>query len=145
MDTGGYIIKVLLSPFEEENKDVVKQIKAIYNSHRNLCEYLEDVDVVHPEELDFHAEFEIEPGNDASVILARVYLTILRYLSGGVSLSIPEDQPTSGLSLEQWLEGSENALRIVIPEQQNTEYELYKKLTAIKGIRSFSTCYLQKV
>lgn len=144
MDTGGYIIKVLLSPFEEENKDVVKQIKAIYNSHRNLCEYLEDVDVVHPEELDFHAEFEIEPGNDASVILARVYLTILRYLSGGVSLSIPEDQPTSGLSLEQWLEGSENALRIVIPEQQNTEYELYKKLTAIKGIRSFSTCYLQK-
>nr|WP_129734245.1 hypothetical protein [Parabacteroides goldsteinii] len=142
--TGGYIIKVLLSPFEEENKDVAKQIKAIYNSHRNLCEYLEDVNVVHPEKLDFHAEFEIEPGNDASVILARIYWTILCYLSGGVDLSIPEDQPTSGLSLEQWLEGSENALRVVIPEQQNTEYELYKKLTAIKGICSFSTCYLQK-
>lgn len=142
--TGGYTVKVLLSPFKEDRKNVVAQVEAIYNEHRNLCEYLEKVEIVQHEELDFCAEFEIEAGEDASFILAKVYWTILSYLFGEVSISMPEDQASSGLSLEQWLEGSENALRVVIPELQNTEYELYKKLCAVKGIRSFSICYLKK-
>ncbi|WP_455638789.1 hypothetical protein [Parabacteroides sp.] len=142
--TGGYTVKVLLSPFKEERKDVMAQVEAIYNKHRNLCEYLEKVEIVQHEELEFCAEFEIEAGKDASFILATVYWTILSYLFGEVSISLPEYQPGSGLSLEQWLEGSENALRVVIPELQNTEYELYKKLCAVNGIRSFSICYLKK-
>ncbi len=141
--TGAYTVKVLLSPFRQKCENIVKQVKAIYNSHRNLCEYLKDVVIVKQKMLDFYAEFEIEAGKDASIVLAKVYWVILRYLFGEVCISVPEDQPASGLSPEQWLEGSENALRVVIPEQQNTEYELYKKLSAIKDIRSFSTCYLK--
>ena len=38
----------------------------------------------------------------------------------------------------------ENAVRVIIPRQQNTEYELYKKLWQVEGIQSFSTCYLMK-
>lgn len=143
--TGGYTVRVVLSPFEEENeKAVIKQIKKVYNSHRNLCEFLGEVMIVHPEELEFHAEFEIKPGEDASIVLAKLYGVILRYLSGGVYISTPEEQPLSGISPEEWLEGSEDAVRVVIPRQQNTEYELYKKLWLVEGIQSFSTCYLMK-
>lgn len=143
--TGGYTVKVVLSPFEEDNgKEVVKQIKRVYNSHRNLCEYLDKVTIVQSAELEFHAEFEIEPGKDASIVLARLYGTILHYLSGGVYVCTPEELETSGLSPEEWLEGAEGIMRVVIPVQENTEYELYKKLCLVEGIRSFSTCYLMK-
>lgn len=144
--TGGYTVKIALSPFEEEDngKTVVKQVAKIYNSHRNLCEYLDKVIIVRSAELEFHAEFEIEPGKDASIVLAKLYETILHYLSGGVYVCAPEGLETSGLSPEEWLEGSESIVRVVIPMQKNTEYELYKKLCQVEGIRSFSTCYLMK-
>lgn len=143
--TGGYTVRVVLSTFEEDQERIVKKlVKAVYNSHRNLCEYLDEVVVVQPEELEFHAELVIEPGKDATVLLAKLYAVILHYLSGSVSISTPEEWVTSGLSPEEWLEGSENGVRVVIPRQQNTEYELYKRLWQVEGIQSFSTCYLKK-
>lgn len=143
--TGGYTVSVSLPPFgETDEKAVAQRIGEVYNSHRNLCEHLDKITVVQPEELEFRAELEIEPGKDATVVLARLYAVILRYLAGSVSISTPEEQAVSGLSPEEWLEGSENAARIVIPRQQNTEYELYRKLWQVEGIRSFSTCYLTK-
>ena len=77
-------------------------------------------------------------------MLAEVYWTILRYLSGAVRILTPDDQTAAGISPENWLEGSKDAIRVEIPELQNTEYELYKQLRAADGIRSFSTCYLMK-
>ena len=55
--TGGYTVKIALSPFEEEDngKTVVKQVAKIYNSYRNLCEYLDKVIIVRSAELEFHA------------------------------------------------------------------------------------------
>lgn len=144
-DSGGYTVSIVFSPFEENNeKEVIKRIRELYNKHRNLCEHLDEIVIVKPEELVFHAEFEIEPGKDASVVLAQLYWTILHYLSGAVSTSTPEGLTDSGIPPEEWLEGSETAVRVVIPEQRNTEYELYQKLCRVEGIKSFSTCYLMK-
>lgn len=142
--TGGYTVKVVLPPFEEAGNDVVRQVEKVYNSHRNLCEYLDRVLIVQPDKLEFHAEFEIEPGEDANHLLATIYWVTLHYLAGAVRISTPEEQAVSDISPEEWLEGQENAARVVIPEQQNTEYELYKELCRVKGIQSFSTCYLMK-
>ncbi len=145
MDSGGYTVSIVLPFFGESNeKEVTKRVKELYNGHRNLCEHLDKVVIVKPEELEFHAEFEIEPGKDASVVLAQLYWTILHYLSGTVSTSTPEELAASGIPPEEWLEGSETAVRVVIPQQQNTEYELYQKLWQVEGIKSFSTCYLMK-
>lgn len=144
-DSGGYTVSIVFSPFEENNeKEIIKRIRELYNEHRNLCEHLDKIVIEKPEELVFHAEFEIEPGKDASVVLAQLYWTILHYLSGAVSTSAPEGLTDSGIPPEEWLEGSETAVRVVIPEQRNTEYELYQKLCRVEGIKSFSTCYLMK-
>lgn len=144
--TGGYTVKIVLPPFNKEIKSetLVEKVQKVYNEHRNLCEYLNQVIVVKPEELEFHARFEIEPGRDATLMLVEIYQIILRYLSGAVSISTPEEQEISGMPLEEWLEGSDDTVRVVIPRQQNTEYELYNKLWQVKGIKSFSVCYLMK-
>ncbi|EOS19243.1 MULTISPECIES: hypothetical protein [Parabacteroides] len=142
--TGGYTIRAVLSPFEGNPETIRQQIETIYQSHRNLCEHLDRIEISQPEELEFHADFEIEPGKDATLMLAEVYWTILRYLSGAVRILTPDDQTAAGISPENWLEGSKDAIRVEIPELQNTEYELYKQLRAADGIRSFSTCYLMK-
>lgn len=144
--TGGYTIRILLSPFRAENeKKICEQVKALYHRYRNLCEFLSgEVEILKPNELEFQAEFEIEPGEDASVVLARLYATILRYLSGTVRVATPDEATASGISPEEWLEGATGAMRSVVPEQQQTEHELYRQLLMVKGIRSFTTCYLTK-
>lgn len=142
--TGGYTIKAILSPFENDHKDVAKQIATVYNSRRNLCEYLDKVVIMQPEELEFQAEFEIKPGEDVTLVLAKVYWAILHYLSGAVRISTSDELVASGMSPEEWLEGLDDTVRVVIPKQQYTEYELYKELCLVEGISSFSTCYLMK-
>lgn len=142
--TGGYAIRVLLSPFgNEDGREVCARVKSLYNRHRNLCEFLSgEVETVKPDELEFHAEFEIEPGADASDVLARLYAAILRHLSGAVRVSVPDT--ASGTPPEEWLEGLTDAARPVMPGLQPTEHELYKQLRKVDGVRSFTTCYLMK-
>lgn len=80
---GGYTFRVTVSPFEQEqNEPILKNVEAEYNRHRNLCEYLRHIEIVQPEELTFQADFEIGTGEDASIVLARIYHVILRHLSG---------------------------------------------------------------
>ena len=144
-EKGGYNVSFTLSPFEEENGAyIVKCIKEIYNRHRNLCERLNDVAVVQQDKLEFQAELEAEPGCDATALLARIYATILRYLSGAAHICTEEERLTSGLSPEEWLEGSEDGTRIVTADRKYTEYGLYKELRELDGIRAFSICYLMK-
>lgn len=142
-ETGGYTFRLLLSPFEDTPEDIERQAKDVYNSHRNLCEHLDRVETVKPEELEFHADFEIEPGSDATELLAEAYLTILRYLAGSVRIDTPE-KDNGNLPPEAWLEGSEDAVRVTVPSQKDTESELYLQLRGIEGIRSFATCYLMR-
>lgn len=144
-ETGGYKVSFTPSPFEEGNEAaIVKRIREIYNSHRNLCERLNHVAVVLQDKLEFQAELELEPGCDATLLLARIYGTILHYLSGTAHLCTEEERLASELPPEEWLEGSEDGTRIIMASQQYTEYELYKKLRGLDGIRSFGICYLMK-
>ena len=144
-ETGAYTVRILLSPFDGSNGDeTVRLVEEAFHSRRNLCERLEKVEIIRPDILDFEAELEIEPGEDATEVLARIYGRILRYLSGSMSLLTPGSRPADGFSPEAWLEGSEDTLRAVLPRQEYTEHELYKQLCGIKGVDRFRTCYLTK-
>ncbi len=144
--TGGYTIRILPSPFSKEKTEkMCEAVKALYHRYRNLCEFLSgEVEVLKPEKLEFHAEFEITPGADATDVLARVYAAILDYLSGAVRISMPEGTAVSIVSPGDWLEGMTGVVRPVLSEGKRTEHELYKRLRVVKGIRSFTTCYLMK-
>ena len=142
-ETGGYTMRPVVSPFEDAPEDIERQVWQVYNSHRNLCEHLDRVETAHPEELEFHADFEIEAAHDATALLAEIYRTILRYLCHTATLSTPEED-AEGIFPETWLEGSEDIVRTVIPKQKDTESELYMQLRGIGGIRSFATCYLMR-
>lgn len=141
--TGGYTVRLFPSPFEDwkEHETLEEQVRKAYNSHRNLCEYLEKVETVRMEELDFHADLEIEAGEDASDVLARLYLEILEYLFRTPVLSTP-DEDKDGLPPAEWLEGQAGALRVTFPDQEDTEHELYGRLCRVKGVHAFKTCYL---
>ena len=143
--TGGYIIRILPSPFRKDTDRICEEVKALYHRYRNLCEFLSDeVEILRLDELEFHAELEIAPGEDATNVLVRVYAAILDYLSGEVRISMPYDTSVSGISPEEWLEGMTGIVRPTISEGKRTEYELYKRIRAVKGVRSFTTCYLMK-
>lgn len=141
VSTGEYSIQVERSSFGEPS-DIEDKIRACFHEHRNLCENLKKITLHDPVPLTLHSELEINPGEDATAILAQIYWTIIRYLSGSMRIEKPEMFLFSALSPEEWLDGPTENMRVIIPEQRNTEYELYQKLTRIGGIKAFKTCYL---
>ena len=142
--TGNYNVRLVKSPFQEGEENVEKEIRCFYHAHRNLCENIGNISVVSPEQLVLYAELEIETGYNATDILAKVYWTIIQYLSGSIEIAFPEERLTSGLSPEQWMEGTTEGVRVTIPVQADTEHELYLKFFKIKGIKAFKTCYLKE-
>ena len=144
-ESGGYTVRILLSPFAETSgEEVTKLVTEVFHSHRNLCESLSSVEILQPDILDFEADVELEPGADATGVLARLYRRILRYLSDGADVLTPDNRLAGGVSPEEWLEGSEDTLRTVLPKQEDTEHELYTKLCAVEGVARFHTCLLTK-
>lgn len=142
-ETGGYIVRILPSPFEDarEREVLEEQVRKVYHCHRNLCEYLEKVETVSLKELEFCADLEIEAGEDATDVLARLYLEILEYLYRSPAFTTP-DEDKEKMSPSEWLEGQTGTVRVIFPKQQDTEHELYGRLCRVKGVRSFKTCYL---
>lgn len=144
-DSGGYTVSVLLSPFAETTEeDTQRIVTEAFHSRRNLCEWLAGVEILQPDMLDFEADVELDPGADATGVLARLYHRILRYLSDEANVLTPDSRLAEGVSPEEWLEGSEGTLRTVLPAQEDTEHELYKRLCAVEGVARFHTCLLTK-
>ena len=112
--TNGYAVSFVKMPFYDDEL-LARRIASLYQQHRNLSEWLERVEPAEAEALSFEAEIDIEPGVDASTVLARIFWCILQYLSGDAA------------------------------EQKNrTEHELYKRLCGVEGVKYYRTCFLNK-
>ncbi len=112
--TNGYSICFVKMPFYDDEK-VAKKIASLYQRNRNLSEWLMRVEPAEAETLSLEADIDIDPGSDATTVLANVYWCILQYLAG---------------------EG---------PDQKGrTEYELYKQLRKVEGVKYYRTCFLKK-
>lgn len=141
-DTGSYEIRIVPPALGNPRHDIETQVKKFFHENRNLCENLDSVTTVTPPLLNLHSEFEIEPGEDATNLLAQVYWKIMQYLSGSIQIEQAQERPFSKLSPGEWFEGPTGTTRVVIPKQKNTEHDLYETLVRIKGIKVFKTCYL---
>lgn len=141
--TGQYDVRLRISPYFSHDGSVEASVLRFLNRHRNLCEQFGRVETESPEELSFHADFEIETGCDATEILVELYDRTVRYLAGDVEIVRPASDDALPMREDEWYEGPVKDVRAEIPVQQNTEHELYTRLTRIPGIVSFKTCYFK--
>lgn len=140
-ERGLYDIGLRISEFFPNDGMVKDRVLGFLNRHRNLCEQFGKIEVYSPKELTFHADFEIEAGGDATEILVQIYWTAIQYLSGSVRIMRPAPDGSLSLGEDEWYEGPVRRVRAEIPEQRNTERELYLRLADIPGIVWFKTCY----
>ena len=137
---GIYHFRLRLSPFFK-GPDITDRVRRFFHKHRNLCENVGDVTIDEPKNLLFRADMEIEAGSDATDVLVQVFYTTMQYLAGSVKI---EPKPQEGFAVlppEEWYDGPVGDFRVVIPEQKDTETELYHILTGIDGVKGFKTCY----
>jgi hypothetical protein len=139
--TGSYDFTLSLSPFFRRQELLEEQIRQLFHKSRNLCETIGKVVIKQPEELSFHAELEIYPGTDATDILAQIYLQSMQYMAGSVQIKQAPLDDFASISPEKWFDGPLEEVGVTMPEQKNTESELYWLLCKINGIKSFKTCY----
>ena len=139
-EQGIYHFRLRLSPFFK-GPDITERVRRFFHKHRNLCENVGEVTIEEPKNLLFSADMEIESEADATDVLVQVFYTSMQYLAGSVKI---EPKPQDGFAVlppEEWYDGPVGDLRVVIPEQKNTETELYHILTGIDGVKGFKTCY----
>lgn len=137
---GIYHFRLRLSPFFK-GPDITERVRRFFHKHRNLCENVGEVTIDEPKNLLFSADMEIEAESDATDVLVQVFYTTTQYLAGSVKI---EPKPQNGfatLTPEDWYDGPVGDLRVTIPEQKDTETELYHTLMKIDGIKGFKTCY----
>ncbi len=144
-NNGVYNFRLRLSPFLRENDYLIQQVRSFFYMHRNLCENIGEVSIVDTKDLAFTAEIEILPEADATEILAKVFYTAMKYLAGSVHMKSIKDQATEDFIAEEWYDGPVGNLKISIPNQKDTETELYWKFMGINGIVSLKTCYFYEV
>ena len=139
-EQGIYHFRLRLSPFFK-GPDITERVRRFFHKHRNLCEYVGEVTIEEPKNLLFSTDMEIESEADATDVLVQVFYTTMQYLAGSVKI---EPKPQEGFAVlppEEWYDGPVGDLRVVIPEQKDTETELYHILTGIDGVKGFKTCY----
>lgn len=135
-----YDFKLRLSSFFTDNYTIRERVGKFLNRYRNLCEQIGEISIEQTEALFFHADFRIEPGQDATDILVQIYWTAMHYISGSVEIRRPESEDMLPMRADEWYDGPVAEVRADIPEQRCTESELYWKLRQIPGIESFKTC-----
>lgn len=139
-EQGIYHFRLRLSPFFK-GPDITERVRRFFHKHRNLCENVGEVTIEEPKNLLFSADMEIESDADATDVLVQVFYTTMQYLAGSVKI---EPKPQEGFAVlppEEWYDGPVGDFRVVIPEQKDTETELYHILTGIDGVKGFKTCY----
>ena len=141
---GTYDIRLYPSPFFKSSDDIAKQVRKLYHANRNICENLHEISFPQLTELDFHSELEIIPGIDCTSVIVQIYWNIIYYLSGSIRMEYQDRHFHSDTPTEEWMDGINTHFRVIIPDQKETEQELYNLLTRIEGIKSFKTCYLVK-
>lgn len=137
---GIYHFRLRLSPFFK-GPDITERVRRFFHRHRNLCENVGEVTIDNPKNLLFSADMEIEPGADATDVLVQVFYAIMHYLAGSVKIAAKPQEGFEVLSPDEWYDGPVNDLHVDIPEQKNTETELYHTLMKIDGVKGFKTCY----
>lgn len=148
-ETQTFDFKLSLSPFYDDENGVIGRVRNFLNNHRNLCENIGKVEICHPIPLTFEAELEIFPEFNATDILIQVYWKAMQYLSGSVRLETDgfrkseKKEDMDYCRPDIWYDGPVEDIRVVIPEQKDTQRELYWKLYEIEGIRNFKTCWFK--
>lgn len=143
IDESRYDFDLRLSPFLSNNHLIQERINKFLNRHRNLCERIGKIDVDKTEELFFNADFEIEPGTDATDILVQIYWTAMNYIAGSVEIRHIENSCMLPMKADEWYDGATADVRADFPNQCHTENKLYWELKQIPGIVSFKTCYFK--
>ena len=119
--TGGYAVTLTLTPLAKvEEEEVIRQVTEMLHARR-----LVKVEAAAAEPLNFEADIVIDPGADATDVLARVYWRILRYLAGDITMEAPDSRMAEESTPEEWLDGS-------------------GKLVKVEGVRYFRTCFLTR-
>lgn len=138
-----YDFRLRLSAFSTDSDRVRERVAGFLNRHRNLCEQIGEIDLEQTEELSLHADFEIEPGRNATDILVQVYRRAMHYLAGSVEILQRESGMALSARADEWYDGPVEEVKAETPYQRNTESELYWKLKQIPGIVSFRTCWFK--
>lgn len=139
-EQGIYHFRLRQSPFFK-GVDITERVRRFFHKHRNLCENLGEVTIDEPKSLLFSADMEIEAGSDATDVLVQVFYTSMQYLAGSVKIELKPQEGFATLAPEDWYDGPVDDLRVTMPEQKNTETELYHILMKIDGVKDFKTCY----
>ncbi len=142
---GTFNFHLRLTSFFRRRDDLAMRVRRFFHEHRNLCENIGEVSIAKPKELLFAADIELALDADPTNVLVQIYYTAMQYLAGSVCMKSIQDSSAEDYIAEEWYDGPVENLKVLIPEQKDTETELYWRFMSIDGIESLKTCYFYEL
>lgn len=133
----------------EAGVDTLAGMRSIYDSHRNLCEDLDDMTILPDVECDLHAEIEIAGGHAPADILARIYFECSKRIAADFNWTSFEDALKRQTTPEELFKGPLTTRGLIKDEEtsshpreiQNTD--LIAIVKAVEGVESVRTIFLK--
>lgn len=71
---------------ELDEKAVIQKIRSVFAAHRNLCEDIHRVEIIHTVPYFLAGEIEIQPAHNSAKIYAEIFLQCAHYISSGIQI-----------------------------------------------------------
>ena len=126
---------------QDEYPQIQREIRAFFNANRNLCEDLETIDILQPEQVSFTCEIDIFQDETVEDILSEVLYRTEQYFNPSVKFSQLEELQEKGMGLEEIFDLPSYKHGFILKEQlkdKQPEYNVSKMndiILDIPGIR----------
>ena len=141
-ETGTYDFALDVWPDTPQSRrnQMVDEVKALYHSHRNLCENIGIVRFLEYEMLHFCIEAEIAEAVDETRMMARIFLEVQEFLKAGVRFRRVDELLAGGKTPDEILDGPEQARMVVDETSLCTDWKeydlsvLYQHIKELPGV-----------
>jgi hypothetical protein len=143
---GLYKISVELY-FYEDKKDhdqVLQQVRAVFNAHRNLCEDVYEILICKPYSLGLDFDISLEDNVDGEDIMAKMMYSLTDFMTPEVQFSSLAQMLATGMTTDQIFSGPhlENGfiqeMHLNEPMTNITMSEIVRLISQIEGIKSIN-------
>ncbi len=89
-ETGNGLVSKIGAPDQTEGKwdepAIIQKVWSVFAAHRNLCEDIDQVEIIHTVPYFLAGEVEIQPAHNEAKIYAEIFLKCAHYISSGIQV-----------------------------------------------------------
>jgi hypothetical protein len=142
-------IKLKQDAVNKNPADVITRVRQLYLQQRNLCEDINEINVMREVDCDLYADIEVRGRRPPIEVLAEIYYKCSNHIAAGIRFRAFEDMCNEGKSLEEIFTGPFTRHGIIEPHELDDKpdemivADVFSVIKAIEGVEDIKNLYFK--